>query len=38
MGELETLDYSYLDGEGDSARFIGKDKTVITVSAESRIY
>lgn len=38
MGELETLDYSYLDGKGDSARFINQDKTIITVSAESRIY
>ena len=36
-GELETLDYSYLDGEGDSARFI-KGEKIITVSAESRIY
>ena len=38
MGELESLDYTYLDGEGESARFINQDKTVITVFAESRIY
>jgi hypothetical protein len=42
MGELESLGYVYLDGEGASCRFICEHEyargKIITVYAESRIY
>jgi hypothetical protein len=42
MGELESLGYVYLDGEGESCRFICEHEyargKIITVYAESRIY
>ena len=38
MGELESLGYEYLDGEGASCRFTDGEGKIITVYAESRIY